>query len=116
MDLELVLLGILYLLDFTISQGVRDCDDFVPNALTPNNSEEFILHVTTSPNIYWELNSESGRGGWKTQGGGGKHIVKPIPKNVFGPPHLRYVPPPLFGDSLSSPLKERGTDQTNPNF
>ena len=40
-----------------------------------------------------------------------KFGVKPLPKNVFGPP-----PPPLFGDSLSFPLRKRGTDQTNPNF
>ena len=52
-------------------------------------------------------------GEWKTHR---KFGVKPLPKNVFGPPHLRYVPPPLFGDSLSFPLKERGADQTNPNF
>ena len=29
--------------DFTISQGVRDCDVFVPNTLTLQISEEFIL-------------------------------------------------------------------------
>ena len=52
-------------------------------------------------------------GGWKTYRKCGE---KPLPQNVFGPPHLRYVFPPLFGDSLSFPLKERGTDQTNPYF
>ena len=66
------------------------------------------------------LFSESGRGGWKTQGGGKtyrKFGEKPLPKNVFGPPtYDTFSPPPFFGDSLSFPLKERGTDQTNPNF
>ena len=38
---------------------------------------------------------------------------KPLPKNVFGPPTYDTFPPPFFGDSLSFPLKERGTDQTN---
>ena len=61
------------------------------------------------------------KGGGKLRGGG-KHTVNseknPSPKTFFGPPHLRYVfpPPPSFGDSLSFPLKERDTDQTNPNF
>ena len=39
---------------------------------------------------------------------------KTLPKNVFGPPTYDTFPPPFFGDSLSFPLKERGTDQTNP--
>ena len=52
-------------------------------------------------------------GGWKTYR---KFGEKPIPKNVFGPPTYDTFPPPFFGDSLSFPLKERGTDQTNPNF
>ena len=51
--------------------------------------------------------------------GGGKHAVNsaknPSPK-TFLDPHLRYVPPPFFGDSLSFPLEERGADQTHPNF
>ena len=63
--------------------------------------------------------SESGRGGWKTQGGG-KHTVNsaknPSPKAFLDPPPTIRFPPPFVGDSLSFPLKERGTDQTNPNF
>ena len=59
------------------------------------------------------------RGGWKTQGGG-KHTVNsaknPSPKTFLDPPPTIRFPPPFFGDSLSFPLKERGTDQTNPNF
>ena len=47
-------------------------------------------------------------GGWKT--------YRKLPKNVFGPPTYDTFPPPPFGDSLSFPLKERGADQTNPNF
>ena len=31
--------------------------------------------------------SEKNKGGWKTQGRG-KHAIKPLPKNGFGPPHL----------------------------
>ena len=62
--------------------------------------------------------SESGQGGWKTQGGG-KHAVNsaknPSPKTFLDPPTYDTFPPP-FGDSLSFPLKERGTDETNPNF
>ena len=58
---------------------------------------------------------ERQRGGKPRQGG--KHTGKPLPKNVFGPPHLQYVSPlPFLGDSLSFPLKERGTGQTNPTF
>ena len=52
-------------------------------------------------------------GGWKTYW---KFGVKRLPKNVFGPPTYDTFPPPFFGDSLSFLLKERGTDQTNPNF
>ena len=52
-------------------------------------------------------------GGWKTYR---KFGEKPLPKNFFGPPTYDTFPPPLFGYSLSFPLKERGTDQTNPNF
>ena len=51
--------------------------------------------------------------GWKTYR---KFGEKPLPKNVFGPPTYDTFPPPFFGDSLSFPLKERGTDQTDPNF
>ena len=53
--------------------------------------------------------SESGR--VENWGGGGVNIqytVKPLPKTFyFGPPTM--IRPPLFGDSLSFPLKERGT-------
>ena len=31
-------------LNLTISQGVRDCDVFVPSALTPQDSEELIYN------------------------------------------------------------------------
>ena len=45
---------------------------------------------------FW-LYSEKNKGGWKTQGRG-KHTIKPLPKNGFGPPHLWYVfsPPVCF--------------------
>ena len=33
------------------------------------------------------LRSEKNKRGWKTQGRG-KHTIKPLPKNGFGPPHL----------------------------
>ena len=54
-------------------------------------------------------------------GGGGKHTANsaknPSPKTFLDPPtYDTFPPPPFFGDSLSFPLKERGTDQTNPNF
>ena len=39
------------------------------------------------------LFSGKNKGGWKTQGRG-KHTIKPLPKNGFGPPHLWYVSPP----------------------
>ena len=53
--------------------------------------------------------------------GGGEHTVNsaknPSPKTFLDPPHtIRFPPPPFFGNSLSFPLKARGTDQTNPNF
>ena len=37
--------------------------------------------------------SEKNKGGWKTQGRG-KHTIKPLARNGFGPPHLWYVSPP----------------------
>ena len=40
-----------------------------------------------------DLSSEKNKRGWKTQGRG-KHTIKPLPKNGFGPPHLWYVSPP----------------------
>ena len=57
--------------------------------------------------------SESGQGGWKTYR---KFGEKTPPQKRSWTPHLRYVSPPFFGDSLSFPLKERGTDQTKPQF
>ena len=58
--------------------------------------------------------SEKNKGGWKTQGRG-KHTIKPLPKNGFGPPHLWYVsPPPPFVFALLFSLEETGTDQANP--
>ena len=38
--------------------------------------------------------SEKNKGGWKTQERG-KHTIKTLPKNGFGPPHLWYVFPPV---------------------
>ena len=37
------------------------------------------------PNL--DMFSEKNKGGWKTQERG-KHTIKPLPKNGFGPPHL----------------------------
>ena len=49
--------------------------------------------------------TESGKGGWKTQGGGKtyrKFGLKPLPKNVFGPPaYDTFPPPPPFFGRLS---------------
>ena len=36
--------------------------------------------------------SEKSKGRWKTQGRG-KHTIKPSPKTVLDPPHLRYISP-----------------------
>ena len=59
--------------------------------------------------------SEKNKGGWKTQGTG-KHTIKPLPKNGFGPPHLWYVFPPPFVFPLLFSLQETSTDQANPTF
>ena len=61
--------------------------------------------------------SEKNKGGWKTQGRG-KHTVKPLPKNGFGPPPPTYdtfLPPP-FAHAMSFSFEGTGTDQTNPTF
>ena len=66
------------------------------------------------------LSSESGRGGWKTQGGGKtyrKFGEKPLPKSVFGPPHLRYVfPPPLCWRLSVISLKRKRHRPDQPQF
>ena len=64
---------------------------------------------------------ERPRGVENSGGGGGKHTVNsaknPSPKTFLDPPPtIRFPPPPYFGDSLSFPLEERGTDQTQPQF
>ena len=48
--------------------------------------------------------------------GRGKHTIKPLPKNGFGPPHLWYDFPPPFVHAMSFSLEETVTDQTNPTF
>ena len=57
---------------------------------------------------------EKQRGGGKLRGG--KHTIKPLPKNGFGPPHLWYDFPPPFVYAMSFSLEETGTNQTNPTF
>ena len=54
--------------------------------------------------------SESGRGGWKTQGGRKtyrKFGEKPFPKKRFWIPHLRYVSPPFWQLSVISLERKR---------
>ena len=87
------------------------CCDKAPEVQRAPEAPEFVPHCARHPI------GERQRG-WKTQGGWKtyrKFGVKPLPKNVWTPPPtIRF--PPLFGISVSFPLKERGTDQTNPNF
>ena len=59
--------------------------------------------------------SEKNKGGWKTQGRG-KHTIKPLPKNGFGPPPPMTRFPPPFVHALSFSLEQTCTDQTNPTF
>ena len=71
--------------------------------------------VRNWPQYGWQTQIQrAAKGGGKLRGGGkhSKFGVKPVPKNVSGPPTYDTFSP----DSLSFPLKERGTDQTNPNF
>ena len=70
-------------------------------------------YVRGAPSIRERPRGVDNSGGWKTYR---KFGEKTLPKNVFGPPTYDTFFPPLFGDSLSFPLKERGTDQTNPNL
>ena len=55
-----------------------------------------------------------------TEGGGtqerGKHTIKPLPKNGFGPPLPPMIrsPPPLCSRPVIFHREETGTDQTNP--
>ena len=58
--------------------------------------------------------SESGRGGWKTQGG--KIGEKPLPKNVFGPPTYDTFSPPLFWRLSVISLKRKRHRPDQPQF
>ena len=44
--------------------------------------------------VFLAEESESSKGGWKTQERG-KHTINPLPKNGFGASHLWCLPPPL---------------------
>ena len=68
------------------------------------------------PRVFLASVREKQRGGGKTQGRG-KHTIKPLPKNGFGPPpHLWYDFPPPFVYAMSFSWEETGTNQTNPTF
>ena len=63
--------------------------------------------------------SESGRGGWKTQGGGKtyrKFGEKPLPKNVFGPPTYDTFSPPLCWRLSVISLKRKRHRPDQPQF
>ena len=47
---------------------------------------------------------------------GGKHAIKPLPQNGFGPPPPMMRFPSPFVRALPFSLEETGTDQTNPTF
>ena len=53
--------------------------------------------------------------GVETQGRG-KHTIKPLPKQGFGPPPPMIRFPRPFVHALSFSLEATGTDQTNPTF
>ena len=67
-------------------------DSFHSEFLSPF---DFATHKTEDPFATPQIREKQRVG--KTQGRG-KHTIKPLPKNSFGPPHLWYVfpPPPLF--------------------
>ena len=75
--------------DFTVSQGVRDCDVFVPNTLTPQNSEELIFNVAIPalrvrrPGIERKTsrNPKMGKNGSKIEDGPRPEMGKKWPKN-----------------------------------
>ena len=60
-----------------------------------DESRESVWHCYRGHNPRSTEEQRKTKGGGETQGRG-KHTIKPLPKNSFGPPHLRYdFPPPL---------------------
>ena len=56
------------------------------------------------------------KGGGGNSGEGGKHTIKALPKNGFGPPPTYDTFPPPLVHALSFSLEETGAHQTNPIF
>ena len=110
------------------SWDIRDPDVGTPRARTLGKWPPSVVLDTEFPECpaFWVVpwlklapaQPESAKGGVGSSGGGVGSTVKPSSKTCLGPstgpqqPMIRS--PPLLGNPCH--LKERGTDQTSPNF
>ena len=80
---------------------------------------DFTFSPPEAPGILFlrsDLIQRAAKGGGKLGGGGGTYRKTPPQKRLWTPPHLRYVSPPFFGDSLSFPFKGTRHRPDQPQF
>ena len=92
-----------------------DSQDMSTNSKLLGESKLLRRSILTTEGSFGSNFQRAVNGGWKTRGGRETYCKTP-PQKRFGPPHLRYVSPPFFSDSLSFSLKGKRHRPDQPQF